>query len=81
MDEATSPEPDPDAEKPSLIGRGAVELLTLGLSIAAVLVACGALGYLVDRWLGTGPWFTLVGFALGIAAAVAMTVTTVRRYL
>lgn len=25
-------------------------------------------GYLLDRWLGTRPWFMLVGFVLGAAA-------------
>ena len=51
-------------------GAGAVEFLTLGLTVAVALVGLGALGYLVDRWLGTSPWFTLVGVVLGIAAAV-----------
>ncbi len=61
--------------------RGAVEFLTLGLTVAVALLVCGALGYLVDRWLGTSPWFTLVGVVLGIAAAVLLTVSRVRRLL
>ena len=60
---------------------GAVEFLTLGLTVAVTLVGLGALGYLVDRWLGTSPWFTLAGLVLGIAAAVLMTVSRVRRLL
>jgi ATP synthase protein I len=61
--------------------RGAVEFLTLGLTVAVALVVCVALGYLVDRWLGTSPWFTLVGVVLGIAAAVLVTVSRVRKLL
>jgi ATP synthase protein I len=34
--------------------------------IGAILFVGGA-GYLVDRWLGTGPWFLLAGLLLGIA--------------
>ncbi|MGA3147247.1 MAG: AtpZ/AtpI family protein [Acidimicrobiales bacterium] len=65
---------------PSL-GPGAVEFLTLGLTLAVTILAGGALGYLVDRWLGTSPVFTLVGLVLGIAAAVMTAVSRVRKYL
>jgi len=60
---------------------GAAEFLSLGLTVAVALVGLAALGYLVDRWLGTSPWFTLVGVVLGIAAAVLITVSRVRRLL
>jgi hypothetical protein len=82
----TTPPPDrkdgPPGRGPNPpLGAGGVEFLTLGLSLAVVLVAGGALGWLVDRWLGTSPAFTLVGLALGITAAVLMTISRVRRYL
>jgi F0F1-type ATP synthase assembly protein I len=60
---------------------GAVEFLTLGLTVAVALVGLSVLGYVVDRWLGTSPWFTLVGVVLGILAAVLITVSRVRRLL
>ncbi len=60
---------------------GAVEFLTLGLTLAVTILVCGGLGYLVDRWLGTSPAFTLVGLVLGIAAAVLTAITRVRKYL
>jgi ATP synthase protein I len=85
MDDST---PAPDAD-PGLTPAGpdrttlggAAEFLTLGLTVAVALVGLAALGYLVDRWLGTSPWFTLVGLVLGIAAAVLITVSRVRRLL
>jgi ATP synthase protein I len=85
MEESTPP-PDPKegptaSEQPSPLGAGAVEFLTLGLSIAVLLVAGGGLGYAVDRWLGTSPLFLLIGLALGIVAAVLMTVARIRKYL
>jgi hypothetical protein len=72
---SSSDEPDP------MVAPGAVEFLSLGLTVAVILVGLGALGYLVDRWLGTSPWFTLAGLVLGIAAAVLITVSRVRRFL
>jgi len=63
------------------MGSGAVEFLTLGLTVAVTVVVGGALGYLVDRWLGTSPVFTLVGVALGITAAVLTAVRQFRKYL
>ncbi len=85
MDDPT-PVPDP-GPGPSPSGRGpmvapaAVEFLTLGLTVAVALVGLAVVGYLVDGWLGTSPWFTLVGVVLGIAAAVLITVSRVRRLL
>ena len=84
MDEST---PNPDGEDgPSVPERdrsigGAVEFLSLGLSIAVLLAGGALLGYLVDRWLGTIPLFTLVGLAIGIATAAFMTISRVRKYL
>ena len=85
MDDPTTvpdpgPEPPPDA-RDRTVPAGAVEFLTLGLTVAVALVGLTGLGYGVDRWLGTSPWFTLVGLVLGIAAAVLITVSRVRRLL
>ena len=73
---SSGPPPDDKAD----VG-GAVAFLTLGLRMAAAIVLCGGLGYLVDSWLGTSPAFVLVGVALGVLAAVGQAVVTVRRYL
>lgn len=37
--------------------------------IAAILVGAG-IGYVLDRWLGTGPWIMLVMVLVGFAAGV-----------
>jgi F0F1-type ATP synthase assembly protein I len=85
MEDPNSP-PDPEdssqSQKPGpALGTGAVEFLTLGLTLAVTGLVGGALGYLVDRWLGTSPIFTLVGLVLGIAAAVVTAISRVRKYL
>jgi ATP synthase protein I len=71
------PSPNHDAQ----LARGAVEFLTLGMTVAVTILVAGALGYLVDRWLGTSPVFTLIGLVLGIVAAVWSAVSRVRKYL
>ena len=55
------------------------ELGTLGLSFVLALVLGSALGIWVDRTWATSPWGTLVGFALGCAAAVLNVVRITRR--
>jgi ATP synthase protein I len=47
----------------ALAGRVGVEL------VAATVVGAG-LGYALDHWLGTGPWFMIGGVFLGAAAGV-----------
>jgi F0F1-type ATP synthase assembly protein I len=83
--EEPDPQPDPTDGPPSgpvpSLAPGAVEFLTLGLTLAMTIVVCGALGYLVDRWLNTSPIFTLIGVVLGIAAAVMTAIARVRKYL
>jgi F0F1-type ATP synthase assembly protein I len=83
--EEPHPQPDPGSDSPPkvepTVSPGAIELLTLGLAGALSLVAGGAIGYLIDDWVGTSPAFTLVGLAFGIVVAVLMTVNRVRRYL
>lgn len=47
----------------ALAGRVGVEL------VAATVVGAG-LGYLVDQWLGTGPWLLIVGVFVGATAGI-----------
>lgn len=38
------------------------------VSLFAAVVGGLIAGWLLDRWLGTGPWLLVVGFILGVAA-------------
>jgi ATP synthase protein I len=41
-----------------------------GLEFALCVVVGAALGYYLDRWLGTEPWLLLVFMAFGFAAGL-----------
>ena len=42
----------------------------LGLEMAVSVVIGLAVGYYLDKWLGTGPWMTVIWIAIGFAAGV-----------
>jgi ATP synthase protein I len=42
----------------------------LGLEMALSVLIGVAIGYYLDRWLGTAPWLMIVWIALGFAAGV-----------
>jgi ATP synthase protein I len=50
------------------LGRGLSLAARIGVELAVTLLVGGFLGYLLDRWLSTLPWFMLVGLLLGTIA-------------
>lgn len=42
----------------------------MGVELVVGVVLYAGVGHLVDRWLGTAPWFLLVGSLLGFAAGL-----------
>ena len=42
----------------------------VGVELAGTLAVGVGIGWALDRWLGTGPWFLVVFFFLGAAAGV-----------
>ncbi|MGO8871377.1 MAG: AtpZ/AtpI family protein [Acidimicrobiales bacterium] len=83
MDETTPPTgaPEDPQKDPDPTMGAAIEFLTLGIAAALSLVAGGGIGYLIDDWAGTSPWFTLIGLVFGIVCAVLLVVSRVRRLL
>lgn len=41
------------------------EAWTLGFTLVGLVVVFTGLGYLVDRWVGTRPWFMIGGVFVG----------------
>jgi len=43
-------------------------LATAGITFVVATAGGALLGYFLDRWLGSSPWFTFIGLGIGIAA-------------
>jgi len=43
-------------------------LSSMGISMVAATFIGLAMGYYLDKWLGTGPWLTMIFLGFGIAA-------------
>jgi len=52
----------------------------LGTACAVSVVGAGAIGYGLDSWLDTTPWFSFGGLAFGIVSAVLLMVAQVRKF-
>ncbi|HXH81306.1 MAG TPA: AtpZ/AtpI family protein [Candidatus Tectomicrobia bacterium] len=48
--------------------KSVAELSAIGMTLVVATVIGLAGGYVLDGWLGTRPWLTLLGLGLGIAA-------------
>ncbi|MEX0593086.1 MAG: AtpZ/AtpI family protein [Nitriliruptoraceae bacterium] len=42
----------------------------MGVELMAAILTWAGIGYLLDRWLGTDPWFLATGALLGNAAGI-----------
>ena len=78
------------ADEPDPFVRGANESLQANLDraepvifasygIVGAILLLGGIGYLLDRWLDTLPWFFLVGVAVGLGVAFYALLDAVRR--
>ena len=54
-------------EEPSVL-RQLARLSTVGVALVAATAIGLAIGYGLDRWLGTGPWMTMIFTLFGIVA-------------
>jgi F0F1-type ATP synthase assembly protein I len=66
---------------PEVSSRARWALLTsLGVMFPVSITLGGAVGYLIDRKLGTLPWFSLIFLVLGIAAAFVSLFRTLAKF-
>lgn len=64
---------NPDRSKdgaPKTPWQGAAYAMRIGSELVAALIVGVGIGWLLDRWLGTGPWLMVLFFFLGGAAGV-----------
>jgi ATP synthase protein I len=55
----------PRARHPDLMSQWG-RVFVIGTNFAAAVIGFSLIGYVLDRWLGTGPWLLLVGIGLGL---------------
>ncbi len=48
--------------------RSLAMLASVGMTFVVATAGATIGGYFMDRWLGTTPWFTLIGIGVGVAA-------------
>jgi F0F1-type ATP synthase assembly protein I len=48
-------------------------------ALLGAIVLLGAIGYGIDRWAGTSPWFLLIGLIVGIVSGFGNLVRTLRK--
>ena len=69
--EARARRPGATKRKKELEQGGGLSLaLRIGVELVAALIVGVGIGLLLDRWLGTTPWFLLLFFLLGSAAGI-----------
>ena len=61
---------EPDQEVPKQSGAAWGRAMRVSSDLLAGLFVGTLLGYLLDQWLGSEPWFLLVGIGLGFAAGL-----------
>lgn len=49
---------------------GPWRLLGAGVEFAGAILVLAGLGYLFDRWAGTGPWGLVIGSMVGLAGGL-----------
>ena len=57
-----------------------LQMTALGLEFAGSVLGGLALGYYLDRWLGTEPWLLLLGTFGGMITAVSRILHLTRRF-
>jgi len=55
-------------------------LSSLGITFAASIAIGSAIGILLDRWLQTSPWLTILFFLFGVAAGFATLLKDLKRW-
>jgi ATP synthase protein I len=56
-------------------------LSTVGLSFVLAIVIGAWFGWMLDKWLGTGPWLFFLFFFFGLAAGILNVYRTAGKFL
>jgi ATP synthase protein I len=64
-----------DAAEGKALGQG----WRIAIELVAAAALCGAVGWLIDLWLGSRPWATIVLLVLGFVAGIRNAIRTANR--
>jgi F0F1-type ATP synthase assembly protein I len=64
------PSPELRAAQRRQTWRGLEHANTVGVEMVTAVLLWAGLGWLVDRWLGTDPWFLAIGAIVGNVAGI-----------
>lgn len=73
-------EKKPEGPQGGVYSRGLGMAFRLATEMVAALFVGGAIGWFLDRWLGTRPWLLLVFLTLGMAAGTLNAYRAARRW-
>jgi F0F1-type ATP synthase assembly protein I len=57
----------------------AAPAMAASYALIGAILLFGALGYAIDRWRGTAPWFLLAGLTLGVVVGFYELIKTTNR--
>jgi ATP synthase protein I len=60
--------------------RKLAELSSIGLMLPSSIIVGLFFGYVLDRWLGTGPWLLLVFTVLGVVSGLLSLFRALKKY-
>lgn len=66
-------------QKPAPAASGLGHAMRISSDLLAGLIVGGVLGYGLDVWLGTSPWFLLGGLGVGFAAGLRNMARTIKQ--
>ncbi len=64
------PKNNGDDEKDDSVYKQLFNASTVGMALVSGMLVGGAMGYFLDKWLGTSPWLLFVFLIFGVIAGV-----------
>lgn len=73
------PKNDDNEEKDKSIYKQFFNASTVGMALVSGMLVGGAMGYFLDKWLGTAPWLLFVFLIFGIIAGIKNAIHYMRK--
>ena len=54
--------------------------IAVGYNFSGIIIAGAVVGWLVDRWLGSGPWGVTICSLIGVVGSFIWLIDTLRRF-